>query len=107
MRTYYIDVQVTRGSARKTAVLVIGSKDPSLEEKLLCLAVVTRLVDDGWRVAGFRTSVIGQLAHRTAARSGGAFVNLDQSREVSRVQGRTSVSVTPHFVHIVVGGDLR
>ena len=87
-------------------MLVIGSKDPSLEEKLLCVEAVTRLVDEGWTVAAHGESLVGQLVRRSATKMGGVFVDPDRQVSWSRTLPISRVSLGQPSLHAEVGGGL-
>jgi hypothetical protein len=79
MRTYLVDVQGDRSDQKVTAVLVIGPKELSREDKTECLNAVVRLVDAGWPVAANSSTVVGRLVRRSAQMAGGVFVEIGRS----------------------------
>jgi hypothetical protein len=107
MRTYYINVPTVDGLGQDTAVLVIGSQEPNLDEKLECLEVVTRLVDDGWTIAAHGLSVIGQLASRATTRCGGRFVDLDTDRAILEGANVSVIRMAPQMSRTFELGVVR
>lgn len=107
MRTYYMDINGANDSKNETAVLVIGPRDPSHDQKLECVNLVSRLVDAGWPVAGNSSTVIGRLVQRVVRCTGGRFVELDRANAGSKPTTVPNIVVSPSTARSSYGLGLR
>jgi len=100
MRTYLMDVLGTGQSGHETAVLVIGSMRPDQAEKIQCVDLVARLVDEGWLIAAHSTTPIGRLVQRATHAAGGRYVDVDHRDRVGPTPAVSPV-LLPSVFHTV------
>ena len=107
MRTYFMNINGAKGSKNETAVLVIGPKDPSRDQKLECVNLVSKLVDAGWPVAANSSTAVGRLVQRVVRCTGGRFVELDRANAGSKPNTVPNIVFSPVAARRSYGLGLR
>jgi hypothetical protein len=80
MRVFIIDTRNMGPELQGGLIGVVGSTDPSPEEKQECVDTVARYAVDGWAIAADSHTPIGRLAALTAETACVPFVRLEGSR---------------------------
>ncbi|WP_313542116.1 MULTISPECIES: hypothetical protein [Leifsonia] len=92
MRVFVIDTRNTGPELQGGLVGVVGSTNPSSEEKSECVETVSRYAMDGWMIAADPFTPIGRLAALTAEAACVPFVRLNDARRPHR--GARSMETT-------------
>ncbi|WP_345763391.1 hypothetical protein [Diaminobutyricibacter sp. McL0608] len=91
MRVFIIDTRSMGPELQGGMIGVVGSSNPSVEEKEKCVDMVSRYARDGWAIAADPFTPIGRLAALTAEAACVPFVAFE--RAVSA--GASPVAVIP------------
>jgi hypothetical protein len=91
MNLFILDTRDRDSNYRGGLVCVVGSSNPTVEEKKACIEVVARYAMDGWAIAADPHTLIGRLAARTACAARAKFVPL------ARVPGADMAAASSTF----------
>lgn len=92
MRVFIIDTTQMGPELQGGLIGVVGSANPSAEEKKECVDTVSRYAVDGWAIAADPFSPLGRLAALTAEAACVPFMRLDGARlrqQATRTIGAT------------------
>lgn len=78
MRVFVIDTSNMGPELQGGLIGVVGSVDPSTEEKKECVETVSRYAVDGWAIAADPPTPVGRLAALTAETAWVPFVSLSR-----------------------------
>ncbi|MFF2050320.1 hypothetical protein ACFVU2_01845 [Leifsonia sp. NPDC058194] len=82
MRVFIISTANMGPELRGGLIGVVGSANPSADEKTECVEALSRLVAEGWAIAADPHTVIGRLAAIAAEAGAAPFVSLGRPAEL-------------------------
>jgi hypothetical protein len=96
MRVFVIDTRNMGPELQGGLLGVVGSEQPTAEEKKECVDTVSQYATDGWAIAADPHTPIGRLAALTAETARVPFVGLNRAIHADRHAGAGAVQPTPH-----------
>jgi hypothetical protein len=84
MRVFIMDTSNMGPELQAGVIGVVGSTDPSVEEKRECVEIVSRYAKDGWAIAADPLTSIGRLAALTAEAACVPFLAFGHVTEIKR-----------------------
>lgn len=95
MRVFIVDAGNMGPELQGGLIGVVGSINPSPEEKSECVETVSRYALDGWGIAADPFTPIGRLAALTAETACVPFVRLDDARLMQRAARTIGATRSP------------
>lgn len=95
MRVFVIDTRNMGPELQGGLIGVVGSEQPSAEEKKECVDTVSQYATDGWAIAADPHTPIGRLAALTAETARVPFVGLNRAIHADRHEVTVAVAVQP------------
>lgn len=100
MRVFIIDASNMGPELRGGLIGVVGSPNPSAEEKKECVETIARYAVDGWAIAADPHTPIGWLAALTAESACVPFVSLGRLPQMRGRQAAAPAGAAPRVSEI-------